>query len=378
MPITTDQMSEFADEAQNTPATVDMVTEPLVDAPTRLGRSFAAINARCADPVIAAKLRGLMRGYEAIYGDGPHMQVLDIESVAKSDLYNPDSQRTSRSFVTAGVIDSRLLNAQDHLVIMDHKTTSDDIEDPMSSYWKQLVIEGQASHYLLMEFLNGRRVEYALWDVVKKPGISPREISKKEQTEIALTGQYFGFTLTQEQVDHALRLKRESPELYEYRLAQDCTDERPSRYFQRRRVPRLDSELGEYAQELWEHSQEILAARRNKRWMRNSGACMLYGSPCRFLNICSGHDEPDSDKWRKKEWVHNELPIFGQGAGRDVLTNSRIRCFQTCRRKHYYEYELGIERNEDEDKEALIFGTLWHHAQAAWWGALKSTGETSL
>ena len=340
----------------------------------QLVAALSAINQRCTDAVMAAKLRGLMRGYEARYGNGPHMEVLDIESTATCDLYNPESQRTSRSFVTAGVLDNRLSD-DGRLVIMDHKTTSDDIEDPMSPYWKQLAIEGQASHYMLMEFLNGQRVDYALWDVVKKPGIAPREISKKDQLEIAETGKYCGFELSQQETDDALTDKRESPTLYEYRLAQDCTDVRPSRYFQRRRVPRLDAELAEYAQELWEHSQEILAARRNDRWMRNSGACMLYGSPCKFLNICSGHDEPDSDRWRKKAWVHNELPTFGDSDGRDVLTNSRIRCFQTCRRKHFYEYELGIEKNEDEDKEALIFGTLWHHAQAAWWGALKRTGE---
>ena len=154
--------------------------------------------------------------------------------------------------------------------------------------------------------------------------------------------------------------------MYEARLIHDCTIERPERYFQRRSVPRLDSELLEYARELWEHGQEILHARNTQRHARNSGACMLYGSPCKFLGICSGRDNPESDKWRRKEQMHRELPEL-EGDGRDVITNSRVRCFQTCRRKHFYQYELGIERADEEEKEALVFGSVWHQAMEAWW-----------
>jgi hypothetical protein len=93
---------------------------------------------------------------------------------------------------------------------------------------------------------------------------------------------------------------------------------------------------------------------------------MLYGSPCKFLGVCSGHDTAESDNWKKKEHVHNELDGI-DGDGRDVLTNSRIRCFQTCKRKHYYQYELGIERIDAEEREALAFGTLYHAGLEAWW-----------
>lgn len=135
----------------------------------------------------------------------------------------------------------------------------------------------------------------------------------------------------------------------------------------------MDHELLEYATELWDHSQEILSARRTERTPRNSGACMLYGSPCQFLGVCSGHDEIDSDRWRRKQQVHAELPIV-DGDGRDILTNSRIRCFQTCRRKHHYQYELGVERVDDEEKESLYFGRIFHLALNAWWSCFL-TGE---
>jgi hypothetical protein len=44
--------------------------------------------------------------------------------------------------------------------------------------------------------------------------------------------------------------------------------------------------------------------------------------------------------------------------GLNILTHSRMECFQTCRRKHYYQYMLGIRRERTE--AALRFGTAIH------------------
>jgi hypothetical protein len=318
--------------------------------------------------LIVAKCRGLLRGYHARWKDAGY-QIEAAETVVLSDLWNPETSRKSRSFTIAGKLDVTAHSGR--RVIFDHKSTSDDISDPNAPFWRQLIIEGQVSHYMLLEWLNGRKVDEAVWDVMRKPGISPRKLeSKREISETLASQSYYGHELSPESLICVRETGRESLEMYEARLAWDCTSERPQWYFQRRAVPRLDADLHEYAGELWMHSQDILYARRENRWPRNSGACMLYKSPCKFLGICSGYDSPDSDNWRVKKNVHKELPIL-QGDGRNVLTNSRIRCFQTCRRKHYYEFELGIDRQDDEEREALIFGTVWHLALESWFNANK-------
>src|SRR5690606_3812947 len=153
----------------------------------------------------------------------------------------------------------------------------------------------------------------------------------------------------------------------------DCIVERPGYYFQRRPVPRTDREIFEYAEELWQHGQDMLRVRNqttaNSLPVKNPGACMLYGTPCKFLGLCSGYDDPGSDRWQRKERVHNELDMAASD-GRDLLTNSRVRCFQTCQRKHYYEYELAIERHDEEEKKALYFGSVYHAGLNAWWDFL--------
>lgn len=340
----------------------------------RLAAGVAAINAAIGSnadlsrALVAAKCRALLEGYHARWQQSP-WAVESVEQMVESDLWNPETSRKSRSFRVAGKLDL-LVNNGGRRTLVDHKTASDDISDPSSPYWRQLVVEGQPSHYMLLEWLNGRKADEAVWDVVRKPGISPKAITKAEAKAAIMLHEYCGWSISDESILELQETGRETLEMYEARLVQDCTTTRPEWYFQRRTVPRLDSEIHEYAVELWEHGQEMLHVLNTERHTRNSGACMNYNRPCEFLGICSGYDAPDSDKWRPKSNVHAELPGLA-GDGRDVLTNSRIRCFQTCRRKHYYQYVLGIERAEEEDVDARYFGTTWHIGMEGYFNAWK-------
>lgn len=320
--------------------------------------------------LIAAKCAGLLAGYDRKWRNAPY-RIEEVECVVSSDLWNPESGRKSRSFSVAGKIDVRATDIQTGAsVIFDHKTCSQDITDPNGSYWRQLTVEAQPTHYMLIEWMNSRKVDYAIWDVIRKPGIAPKALAKKDAADFLALGQYFGQQFDANEMELFKANERETPLMYAARLAHDCSIERADWYFQRRTVPRLDSEIRGYASELWDHGQDLLAARASNRMPRNSGACMLYGSPCKFLGVCSNHDSIDSEQWARKTWMHPELPQT-EGDGRDVLTNSRIRCFQTCRRKHQYQYEIGVERINEEEREALVFGDLFHRALEAYFLTLK-------
>ncbi len=321
--------------------------------------------------LIAAKCRGLLAGYDFRWHNSPYV-TLSVERMLESDLWNPDTQRRSRTFRVAGKLDV-IAREVNRLILFDHKTTSDDIVDPASAYWRQLVVEAQPSHYMLLAWLNGEKFDGAVWDVVKKPAIRPSKLSKAEVQMVAMSKQYSGRPVSDEVIAELQREPRETLDMYEARLAHDCTVERPQWYFQRRPVPRLDAEIREWAGELWNHGQDILTARNADRHPKNAKACMMWGSPCKFLGICSGQDTPDSDHWQRKQQVHSELPLLN-GDGREVLTNSRIGTFQLCRRKHFYEYELGIERQDEEEREALFFGNLWHAALEAWFLCFTEKG----
>lgn len=319
--------------------------------------------------LVVAKCRALMRGYHARWKDAGYVATA-VEQIYTSPLFNPATQSQSRSFSIAGKIDC-MAEQNGRTFLIDHKTTSQDITDPNSPYWRQLAIEGQVNHYFLLQWLHGVKPDGAVWDVIRKPSISPKKLSKADATSVLAFGKYCGTNISRASLELLAADQRETVEMFEARLADDCTNWRPDWYFQRRPVPRMNHEILEYASELWEHAQEILHTRQRQKQMkslppRNSGACLLYGSPCKFLGICSGHDTTDSDRWQPKQVVHNELS-GDVSTDKAALTNSRIRTFQTCRRKEYYEYELGIERQEREESEALYFGTVIHEGLRAWW-----------
>lgn len=330
------------------------------------------------EELTAAKIYGLLVGYDERWQDAPYV-IQDMECILSSDLYNPATGRKNRFFQSVGKIDVRAIDqVTGEKVLIDHKTSSQEISDFAAPFWKQLVIEGQINHYLLLEWLQGQKVDYALWDVIRKPSIAPKVLSQRDAAAVINSKMYFDFALdTIETERFEGNELRETPLMYSARLADDCRNVRPDFYFQRRKVPRLDKEIYEYGVELWGHAADIREARKTGRHPRNSGACFTYGTPCRYLGICSGYDTPDSERWTKAEWVHPELPILNNGQGTEYLTNSRIRTFQTCRQKHYFQYELGIKRVEEEEADNLFFGRMFHEALEQFFIALQKEQETT-
>jgi hypothetical protein len=346
-------------------------------ATTALDSGIDAINASIGDgaddstQLIAAKCRALLRGYDARWRDSGYVTV-ECEKTLTAPLVNPDTGAKSRTFDLGGKLDV-IATYEGRLCLIDHKTTSVDIQDPDAPYWRQLVVEGQASHYGILGWANGYKFESTVWDAIRKPTISPKKLTKAERAHVVSSERYFDIAISRPSLELLIGEDRESIEMYEARLTNDCTSERPQWYFQRRPVPRVDFELMEYAKQLWDISQDIITTRAQDRHHKNSGACMMYGSPCKFLGVCSGHDEITSDNWQKKEHRHAEL---GNVEGdRELLTNSRVRNFQTCKKKHQFEYDMAMQRFNEEEKEALFFGTLMHEGLEAWWNCFREVSN---
>lgn len=349
--------------------------------------------------LICAKIAGLMVGYHHRWRD-QQWRTVEKEQEFQLPIINPETSRRSRTHTYAGKTDG-LIEGYAKLVGLEHKTASEDISDPASPYWSRLIIDSQVSHYALANWQQGRKIDGTLYDVIRKPTINPkkiakadarlkckdketgqmREITEEERTaanygtigEIESQGTYFGFG--ELHLGYPPVGETESDELYFLRLARD-TINNPDKYFARRMIHRLDNDIVEYATELWEMNKDIASARRLNRHYRNSGSCMQWNTPCEYLGICSGYDTPDSDKWVQGK-RHDELNSIGDDS-LTVLTNSRMKCFQTCRRKHYFRYEIGLRRADEQQKEALYFGSVFHDVLETWWILKGDSNGTSI
>lgn len=338
-----------------------------------LQATYQHVDETCGDEIVAATVKGLIYGYAMRWGAAQaDKQIECVEKTFVGPLINPVTQKPSRTWRVAGKID-KLVREHGHRVLYDHKSTSQDIEDPDAVYWRTLQVDSQHQHYELLLWLNGLKVDGIVWDVVRKPGIRPKKLAKKERQGIVANGTYCGFR-TSEETRHAYTTEeRENAELYCFRVCSEVT-ENAERYYARRAVVRTTNELIEYAAELWETADSMRLARNNDTHYRNPASCMNYGTPCVFLGVCSGHDSINSDSWKPKERRHAELDY--EGSGDELVSNSRLRSFLSCRRKHHYEYNLGVERIDAEEREALFFGQCWHAAVDMFWSLTCRTGET--
>jgi site-specific DNA-cytosine methylase len=244
----------------------------------------------------------LVRGYARRYADDIICTYLAVELPFDLPIVNPETNAPTPLFRSGGKIDAIVELPDGRLALMEHKTTGDDIS-PGSDYWQRLKMDSQISRYYLAAKALGYDVQTTVYDVVRKPGIKPRNISKADRTQATHEGHYFGHPLT------ATCPERETPALYAARLLADLR-ERPDFYFARMEIPRLEADLDEFRWEQWAIQQTIRQAQRTGRFYRNTGACT---SPyrCAYLDVCRGQlGDPNEDipaGFRRVARLHEEL-----------------------------------------------------------------------
>jgi hypothetical protein len=244
------------------------------------------------DELQVATLSGMLAGYYAAYA-------VDIIQSVHPEVEFRIPLAGSRSFEAAGKIDGLGVLTDGRLVLIEHKTTGDQIE-PDSEYWLRLRGNIQIMQYVLAARALGWDIQTVLYDVARKPAIRPKQIPSldAEGRKIVLDAQgnrvmkkdgtprESGDTVAGWTVQTTL----ETPEDFGDRLAAD-TRERPEFYFARREVPVMDDDLHEFEVQRLVIARQILCCRGEARraakpehgWPRNVGdAC----SWCDFAGFC--------------------------------------------------------------------------------------------
>lgn len=228
------------------------------------------------------KLRTLLRGWYIRWANEPR-EIVMSEYAFDLPLRNPRTNRKSRTWRHAGKLDAIIAIFGKGLALEELKTTSDPI-GPDAPYWKALRLDPQISRYMLAALELGYPVETVMYDVVHKPGISPKKIKGERETVIE----------------------------YGERLAADMSD-RPEFYFARVEVPRLRGDMDDMRAELWQIAQDMRTALRTDCRYRNAKACMQKYT-CEHLDACSNHldlvNETPDGYYRLATSLHPELEPF--------------------------------------------------------------------
>lgn len=303
----------------------------------------------------------LITGYDQHWGPTQSQWLTtEVEKSFAIRLINPSTGKRSRTFLHAGKIDA-LAEKDGDKYLIEHKTTSDGIDEPSSPYWRRLSIDTQINGYMLAGAVSGVQIKGCLYDVIRKPEIRPKKLTMKEVSQLNVNLTYLDEPIDADDV-RDLKLDpeyRETPNLYAIRLLKDIGS-RPGWYFQRKLIYLSAKDIEEYAQELWLDAEDIRISRTQGDIRRNAQACNNFGRACEYLDLCS---HGDSSKLIQIGVKHPELNL--ETDSDDLLTNTRINTFRTCRRKHHYRYELALAAQEPS--EALTFGDLVHQHLAHWW-----------
>lgn len=246
----------------------------------------------------------MLAGYFDAWRDD-RAEVVASELAFELPITNPETGAASRTYRVAGKIDKIVRLPDGRLAVREHKTTGDSI-DPDSDYWPRLGIDQQISLYYLGAHGLGHAVETVDYDVLRKPSIRPRKVTKAEAEEWGRNGTYFEKAVE----DHEVRAgMTETPVMYGARLRMDVAT-RPEFYYARREIPRLERDLDEFRWELWQQSQALREARNAGRWFRNTSACLNMGR-CEYLTLCGNGIAPDEvpEGWTRVPHIHPELQI---------------------------------------------------------------------
>jgi hypothetical protein len=245
------------------------------------------------------KAKVLMRGYDKRWKrDLEDYEVIAVEVEFRAPLINPETMRPSRTWRIGGKIDAILRRRSDHaIVVREFKTTSDEIVTDGEQYWLKLSMDSQISFYVIGAESLGWPPEETMYDVIKKPGMRPLEATPEDKRKYTKSGELYA----------KQRLVPETPEEYAARIEADI-EENPERYYRRRVIHRMESQIEDALFDFWQAAQTMTASHRAPRAVRNSESCFKWGRQCEFWTVCSmGVDPATLSTLHQLTNAHREL-----------------------------------------------------------------------
>jgi len=269
----------------------------------------------------AETVKQMLLGYANHHGQSGGREIkkyIAVELPFELPIVNPDTGKPSRLFKVAGKIDGIVELADGRLAVLEHKTASDDLS-PGSVYWQRLDIDSQISLYYIAARSMGYDVQTVLYDVLKTPELSPSQVPLVDAEGIKIVHDANGQRVRTKdgkkwretgdsELGYIRQCRPETMQEFGARLATDIAS-RPDYYYQRREIPRLESDLDEFRRELWAGQEELRTRQKEKRWSRTTAACVSYSTPCEYLSICRNGIDPANPPsgFTRVEHLHPEL-----------------------------------------------------------------------
>lgn len=246
------------------------------------------------DELQVATLSGLLAGYFHHYGTETLIAKVHPEVQFQQPLPG------SRTFTLAGKMDGLCELTDGRLALKEDKTTGDSVA-PESDYWLRLRFNSQLFQYILAARNLGWDVATVIYDVVRKPAISPKTVPVLDEQGRKVVNDDAGNRVfkangePRESADSAkgytVQTRQETCEEFSKRLYED-TLAYPEFYFARREVPIIEADLDEFREQRLTLARMILHCRSSEKrfdqkeraWPRHVDQFICNG--CQFASFC--------------------------------------------------------------------------------------------
>lgn len=302
--------------------------------------------------------------FEGWYENWPkdRFKVLAVEKKFELPIYSYsklDSKWLATDWNFVGIFDLVVRDWDGSIKVVEHKTTSANIEYDASDYLWQAPMSNQLTMYICAMYQMGVDCKDIVFDVAKKSKMKMKKLTVRDIDEIVAHCTYCGgrIPVSDETVEEVMGgLKKENYELFYLRLLDEYKQEK-SKYFRVIDVVRHDWQILEWFESMVKMTVD--AEMSSIKAVKNSSACHRPGwGTCEFVPLCNRdieiEDASDFFQERKTET-----------GGFRRLSHSRISCLQTCQMKHHLRYNVSLEK-KGYTTEALSFGSLFHEGMDAY------------
>ena len=290
-------------------------------------------------PLHRARLRGIVKAYgERWSKDAGNYEVIEVEKLLMAPIKSLDKSGKNSIFTASGKIDVIVQEkvGGKNLLIMDHKTASS-VHSPEKD--EHLMISSQPSQYAYLCWANGLKPTHLLWDRVLKSLHRKGKSESYDELEQRVFEIYMG----------------------------DASK------FTRSKIPIIKDQIARHVADLYDWAQEIFFESKLQDHLRSTGNCFSFNTPCEYLGVCTGFSDPEDENiWKKTGPSHAELDLPKNINPFNILTNSRLSMYQSCRQKHEYRYNQGLTKIGAENNENLHIGSAFHSGMEAYWISIKN------
>jgi len=220
------------------------------------------------DEFVVATLQGAIAAFVEIFKD-------DLIANMDPEIEFTYSIDGSRTFKAGGKIDGIATLVDGRKALVEHKTTSEPIEDADAPYWARLRLNFQLCRYVKGARAMGQDIETVIYDVFHKPALKPSDsIKDLDENGLPIIVDANGARCikrdgTPKKTADAAKGERalshaETPEEFADRIRTDILA-RPGFYFQRREVTVTEEQIAAFSLTETQMAKQIVGTRQDGR-----------------------------------------------------------------------------------------------------------------